>query len=175
LAIGTVEPRKNLAGLVAAFDQVADDDDEVRLVLAGGDGWGAHNLDDAIASARHRTRIVRLGRVADETRADLLTGATALAYPSRYEGFGLPPLEAMSVGVPVLTTRVGAIPEVVGDAALLVEPEADDLASGLARILADDALRSALVERGHARVARYSWDACATGLAELYATIAPPS
>jgi alpha-1,3-rhamnosyl/mannosyltransferase len=78
----------------------------------------------------------------------------------------------MSVGVPVLTTRVGAIPEVVADAALLVEPEPDDLAAGLARILTDDALRATLIARGRERVARFSWDACADGLAALYQSLA---
>ena len=88
--------------------------------IAGPDGWGAEALTEAIAAARHADRIRRLGWVSDDDRAALLRGATVFAYPSRYEGFGLPPLEAMQAGVPVLTTTAGALPEVVGDAALLV-------------------------------------------------------
>ena len=124
VAIGTVEPRKDLPGLVRAFDDVvsADPDDPVRLVIAGPDGWGAEALTATLASARHADRIRRLGWVSDDDRAALLRGATVFAYPSRYEGFGLPPLEAMQAGVPVLTTTAGALPEVVGDAALLVAP-----------------------------------------------------
>ena len=169
LAVGTVEPRKDLPGLVAAFDAVAADDPEVRLVLAGPDGWGADALTAAISRAHHGSRIVRLGWVDDGDRLALLRGATVFAYPSRYEGFGLPPLEAMQVGTPVLTTTAGALPEVVGDAAELVPPDdGDALASALARLLSDVARRADLVSLGHARAARFSWDATTAGLVDLY-------
>lgn len=171
LSIGTIEPRKNLAGLVRAFDRAAAEDPSVRLVLAGGDGWGAAGVDQAIASARHRDRINRLGRVDDATRADLLAGATALVYPSVYEGFGLPPLEAMAAGVAVIATRVGAIPEVLDDAALLVDLDDDAIAHGLLTLLGDDALRAQLVERGHARAGMYSWDTTAASMVEVYRAI----
>jgi glycosyltransferase involved in cell wall biosynthesis len=96
-----------------------------------------------------------------------------LAYPSVYEGFGLPPLEAMLVGVPVVTTTAGALPEVVGDAALAVPVgDVDKLADALARAVEDDTLRDRLVSAGLARAQRYSWDACARGLAEVYGRIA---
>lgn len=168
LSIGTIEPRKNLAGLVRAFDRVAGEDETIRLALAGGSGWGAAGVDEAIASARHNERIARLGRVDDAERADLLAGATVLAYPSVYEGFGLPPLEAMAAGVSVLATCVGAIPEVLGDAALLVDLDDDSIAEGLLRLITDDSMRAQLVERGRARAAEYSWEATAAAMVEVY-------
>ncbi len=169
LAVGTVEPRKDLPGLVAAFDQVAAEDAEVRLVLAGPDGWGADALGEAVERAHHRDRIVRLGWVDDDTRAALLRGATVVAYPSVYEGFGLVPLEAMAAGVPVVSTRAGAIPEVVGDAAELVEVgDTDALAAALARLLGDRARREELVAAGHLRRARFRWETTVDDIVALY-------
>lgn len=169
LAVGTVEPRKDLPGLVAAFDQVAGEDAEVRLVLAGPDGWGTDALSDAVGQARHRDRIVRLGWVDDGERAALLRGAAVVAYPSVYEGFGLVPLEAMAAGVPVVSTRAGAIPEVVGDAAELVEVgDVDALAGALARVLGDEERRAELVAAGHLRRARFRWETAVDDIVALY-------
>lgn len=169
LAVGTVEPRKDLPGLVRAWDRVAGDDPDLRLVVAGADGWGAEALSDAVAGARHRERVVRTGRVDDAERAALLRGATVVAYPSLYEGFGLVPLEAMAAGVPVVTTRAGAIPEVVGDAAELVDVgDVDGLAAALARALGDEARRAELVMAGHERRSHFTWDRTVDALVALY-------
>jgi glycosyltransferase involved in cell wall biosynthesis len=172
LALGTVEPRKDLPSLVKAFDAVAAVEPELRLVVAGPDGWGVEAYAAAVAAAHHRDRIVRLGWVADDARADLLAGAAVFAYPSRYEGFGLPPLEAMAAGVPVVTTAAGSLPEVVGDAAVLVEPgDVGALATGLTLALTDEATRAGLVERGRARAAGFSWDRCGAEMAVLYRSL----
>jgi glycosyltransferase involved in cell wall biosynthesis len=169
LALGTVEPRKDLRSLVRAFETLADDDDDLRLVIAGPDGWGVQDLEAAITGARHRDRIVRLGWVTASERAGLLAGAAVFAYPSVYEGFGFPPLEAMAVGVPVVASTAGALPEVLGDAADLVAPgDTDALAGALRRVLGDDARRAALVRRGRDQVARYSWEECGDGLLAVY-------
>ncbi len=169
LAIGTVEPRKDLPGLVRAFDAVAAFDPDLRLVLAGTDGWGVDALDRAVAAATHRDRVVRLGWVDDDERAGLLRGAAVVAYPSVYEGFGFVPLEAMAAGVPVVTTRAGAIPEVVGDAAELVAVgDVDALADALTRVLTDEARRAELVAAGHLRRAAFPWEATVAGIADLY-------
>jgi glycosyltransferase involved in cell wall biosynthesis len=160
LSLGTIEPRKDHALLVRAFDQVAAGDPGLRLVVAGPDGWGVEQYEAAVARARHRDRIVRLGYVDDTSRADLLAGATTFAYPSVYEGFGLPPLEALAAGVPVVTTDVGALREVVGTAADLVPVgDASALADALIRVLAlDDDQRAARAERGRRLAAARSWD-----------------
>ena len=169
LAVGTIEPRKDFPLLVDAFDIVAAGDPDVRLVIAGQDGWGTEAFEAAVARARHRDRVVRPGWVDDRTRANLLSGASVFAYPSRYEGFGLPPLEAMAAEVPVVATRAGALPQVLGDAAAYVDPgDTEGLAGVLTSLLADAPQRAALIQRGQDQAAKYSWDACAAGLIQLY-------
>jgi glycosyltransferase involved in cell wall biosynthesis len=164
LALGTVEPRKDLPSLVSAFDRVAPGDPDLRLVIAGPDGWGVDALERAIRSSPVADRVVRL---------DLLARAEVFAYPSVYEGFGLPPLEAMAAGVPVVATSTGALAEVLGDAALLV-PVRDpgELACALDTALHHEATRKELVEKGRDRASLYSWEACAEGLTRMYAQAA---
>ncbi len=169
LALGTVEPRKDVATLVRAFDQVADRHRDLSLVVAGRAGWGMERFEAAAAASPWRDRLVRLGYVSQAHRSRLLRRATLFAFPSVYEGFGFPPLEAMAVGVPVVTTTAGALPEVVGDGAELVEPgDADALAAAIDRLLDDDRARADLVVRGRQRVGAFSWEDCAAGLAALY-------
>lgn len=171
LALGTVEPRKDLVTLLRAFDAAVAGSlaSDLRLVVAGPDGWGAEAFAEALARLRHQDRVVRLGWVPAAERDALLAGATAFVYPSRYEGFGLPPLEAMAAGVPVVATDAGALPEVLGDAALLVPVgDTEALATAVERVVTDDELRRHLVAAGGRRVARFSWDAAAAGFVGLY-------
>jgi alpha-1,3-rhamnosyl/mannosyltransferase len=169
LALGTVEPRKDLPGLVHSFDRLAGDITDVALVIAGSPGWGDDALARAMAESKWGDRIVRLGYVDDHALPGILARAAVLAYPSVYEGFGFPPLEAMAAGVPVVATNVGAVPEVVGDGALLVAPgDADALAGALSGLLLDAEAGRALVARGHRRAALFSWASCGAGLAALY-------
>ncbi len=173
LAIGTVEPRKNLPVLVEAFDVLAAEVPDVALVVAGPDGWGVTEFTDAVDRTRHRDRIRRLGWLEDSARGDLLAGAAALAYPSRYEGFGFPPLEAMQAGIPVVASTAGSLPEVLGDAAVLVDPtDVEGLAAELQRVVTDDAVAADLVRRGRARAAGYRWDRAADGFVALYRRVA---
>jgi glycosyltransferase involved in cell wall biosynthesis len=173
LALGTVEPRKDLPTLVAAFDAVAAEDPDVRLVVAGPDGWGVAAYDRAVTASRHRQRVVRLGWVGGPDRSSLLAGASVFAYPSIYEGFGFPPLEAMAVGVPVVASTAGALLEVIGDAARLVPAgDVDALSAALVEVLSDDGVRQTLVRRGRDRVSAYSWERCAEGLLGIYREVA---
>ncbi|WP_421119174.1 glycosyltransferase family 4 protein [Aquihabitans daechungensis] len=169
LALGTVDPRKDLPSLVAAFTDVGSTDPDLRLVIAGPDGLGSDALDEAIAASSLHRRIVRLGWIDDHKRLALLRGATVVAYPSRYEGFGLVPLEAMAVGTPVVTTAAGAVPEVVGDAALVV-PVGDHeaLAHALRLVLHDEALAQDLADAGEARAQLFPWSATVDGIVDLY-------
>lgn len=173
LALGTLEPRKDLPTLVRAFDLLADDDPELALVLAGPDGWGAEAVTRAIAEARHGGRVRRLGWVSDTDRRGLLAGAAVVAYPSVYEGFGLPPLEALAEGTPVVATRAGALPEVLADAAEWADAgDATSVATALAAVLGRPDRAAALVAAGQARLAAYSWDRTAAELTTLYARAA---
>jgi glycosyltransferase involved in cell wall biosynthesis len=173
LAIGTIEPRKNMPLLVESFVEV--DVPDAHLVIAGPDGAARPDVDAAIAGLPPavRERVVLLGPVDDPSRRALLEHAAVVAYPSRYEGFGFPVLEAMASGVPVVTTRAGAIPEVAADAAVLVGPsDAAALADALTRVLTNDELRADLVARGRDRVEHFSWSATAAGLAAEYRRLA---
>jgi glycosyltransferase involved in cell wall biosynthesis len=175
LSIATIEPRKDLPSLVRAFGTVAARDSDVRLVLAGKDGPARPAVDAAIAALEPsaRVRVVLAGAVDDPSRRALLEGAAVVAYPSVYEGFGFPVLEAMACGVPVVATRAGAVPEVAGDAAVLVEPgDVDALASALVQVLDDDARRADLVARGRSQVERFSWTRTAAELAAIYRRLA---
>ena len=157
LFVGTLQPRKNLARLIAAFDRVADDYPDLALVLAGKRGWLAEQIDSALAVSRHRERIVLLGHAPDAVLPALYAGAAALALPSLAEGFGLPVLEAMACGTPVLISDRGALPEVGGDAALVIDPlDVCAIAAGLVRLL-DPTERVARSAAGIARAAGFSW------------------
>lgn len=173
LSVGTAEPRKDLPSLIRAFDLVGEEDPDIELVLVGARGWGADALDEALGAMKHRARVRLLGYVSDELLSALLERSRALAYPSLYEGFGLPPLQAMAAGVPVVATRVGSIPEVVGGACLLVEPGAvEDLAHALLVAVNDEPQRHVLITAGSARVQDFTWEKTAAGLSELYRRLA---
>jgi glycosyltransferase involved in cell wall biosynthesis len=169
VAVGTIEPRKDYPSLVKAFTSVSRAHRDVALVIVGADGWGADAFVDALAGSPVRDRIVRPGYVDDAALDATLRGASVLAYPSVYEGFGFPPVQAMAAGVPVVSTSVGAIPEVVLDGALLVDGgDSDGLATALAHVLDGGPDIEALVARGRRRAADFSWSKCAEGLDRLY-------
>jgi glycosyltransferase involved in cell wall biosynthesis len=173
LAVGTAEPRKDLPGLVRAFAEVAARHDDVALVLAGPSGWGEQALAGAILRSPARDRVVRTGWVEQAELGGLIARADVLAYPSLYEGFGFPPLQAMRAGVPVVATRAGSLPEVLGDGALLVDAADNDaLAGGLERCLFDQDLRRLLKAAGSRRAEAFSWEDCAHGLESLYMDLA---
>lgn len=179
-AVGTREPRKNLPRLVNAYASAfAGRSDAPLLAIVGSPGWD-RALDEALEQARGTVGGIRLlGRVPDEDLPGLLAGSLALVYPSLYEGFGLPPLEAMACGVPVITSNRSSLPEVVGDAALLVDPEdVAAIASAMRRLADDPALHADLAVRSLAQAGRFSWRLTAEALQALYLRIArgrPPA
>jgi glycosyltransferase involved in cell wall biosynthesis len=178
LAIGRAERRKNFPMLVTAFGRVATVDNALRLVLAGPEGPDTPALRAAVARLPHRVRdrICLAGPVSGPVRRTLLDGAFALAYPSCYEGFGFPPLEAMQAGVPVVASRTGAVLEVAGPAAELADPDdIDTWAAALHRLRADGDRRTELIEAGRRHTASFSWQATAAGLADLYRRLANSS
>lgn len=172
LSVGTLEPRKNHARLVRAFEAL--DAGETELVLVGAPGWRSREAERAIEASPARARIRRLGAVPTADLTALYRGATVFAYPSLYEGFGLPILEAMAAGTPVLTSDVSSLPEVAGDAALVVDPgSVDAIRSGLARLLDDADLRRSLAEAGRRREAGFTWERAARETLDVYRSLVP--
>ncbi len=159
LYIGTIQPRKNLARLIAAYARLyTQDDPGWDLVLAGGTGWGSEPLHEIARRLGVADRVRFLGYVPDEELDPLLRGARLFTFPSLYEGFGLPVLEAQSCGVPVMTANNSSLPEVAGDAALLVDPtDIDAIADAMLRLSRDEELRRQLIAAGHRNVQRFSW------------------
>jgi len=171
LALGTLERRKNLPALVAAFGAAADAVPDLALVLAGADGDDTAAVTMAMAALppATRSRVHRPGAVDPGVKSWLLGAAGALAYPSLDEGFGFPLLEAQQAGLPIVATRAGSIPEVGGTGVELVDlDDGDALADALVRIVTDDARRDVLVAAGRANLARFSWAATAATMVHVY-------
>jgi O-antigen biosynthesis alpha-1,3-mannosyltransferase len=167
LFMGTIEPRKNLLRLLQAAELAGNR--AGPLVLAGADGWRSDEVALRIQSLRRAGRLTYLGYVPDEARPALINGARGFVYPSLYEGFGLPVLEAMACGVPVLASNVSSLPEVVGDAGLMVEPgDVDAIAQGMVRLWEDETLRRELSARGLRRAAGFSWEKTARQTLKAY-------
>lgn len=173
LAVGNVQPRKNLARLVEAFAALKRDDATVPdLVLVGKALWRESEVYDAAGRLGVRESIVVTGYVPYDDLAALYSDAICFVYPSLYEGFGLPPLEAMACGTPVVTSSTSALPEVVGDAALTVDPrDIASLATAMRRLLGDPVLRARLRHDGLARAASFSWTETARRTGQVYAEV----
>ncbi|MHC4548573.1 MAG: glycosyltransferase family 4 protein [Planctomycetota bacterium] len=166
LAVGTLEPRKNHLRLIRAFGRLQTD---AELRIVGRRGWLCDDVEQAVART---PRVALLGQVPEPQLRSLLAGARALAYPSLLEGFGLPVLEAMAAGKPVLTSDREPLRSVAGNAALLVDPEDEEaLAGGLDRLLHDPELRERLARRGPARAREFTWEACARATVEAYRAV----
>lgn len=170
LFLGTLEPRKNVETLVRAFAMARPDLPEgMKLVLAGGKGWGYEAIFRLVEQLELGGQVLFPGFVADADLPELYSAAEVFAYPSIYEGFGLPPLEAMACGTPVLASNVSSVPEVVGDAGLLVNPkDPAALAENIVRLAADSALRASLTKKGLERARRFSWEMTAAGTVAVY-------
>lgn len=170
LFVGTLEPRKNLARLIAAFSALPQRLREtVCLAIAGGDGWGGVNVASIAERFGVQSNVRVLGYVSEEQLATLYSHALFLAMPSLYEGFGLPLLEAMARGIPVLTSDCSSMPEVAGDAGVLVDPhDVSSIVKGLVQMLESGARRSELSKLAVLNAARFSWDKATKETLEVF-------
>lgn len=170
LYLGTVEPRKNLERLIDAYHQFcAEKSEPPYLVLAGGKGWLDSGIYQKVKALGLEQSVLFTAYVPDEEICSLMCGALAFVFPSIYEGFGMPPLEAMACGVPVLTANAASLPEVVGDAAVLVNPyQIAEIADGMQQLYTSVALRQKLRQAGLVRAAELTWEKAAQQLYEVY-------
>jgi len=170
LFVSTIEPRKNVPTLLRAIWQLRECyKEDVRLVLAGGKGWLFEDAFALVDELKLDGRVHFLGRVSSEDLLHLYNAAEMLAHPAFYEGFGLPPLEAMACGLPVIVSNVASLPEVVGDAGLLIDPhDVDELTVGIWRVLNDSELREDLHAKGLRQADRFSWDRAARETLAIY-------
>jgi glycosyltransferase involved in cell wall biosynthesis len=162
LSLGTFEPRKNTVAVVQAFEAFCLLEprlsEGVFLVLAGAYGWKSQELKEAVTTSKVRNRIRVIGYVAAEDKPALYTLAHIFVYPSFYEGFGFPPLEALASGTPVITSAVASLPEVVGEAAILVDPyRPDDLVAALQALYSNSTLREEMIAKGKEQAKKFQW------------------
>lgn len=169
LFVGMIEPRKNLETLLGAFARLKSLHGDYCLVLAGAPGWGYRGVFERVRRLGLEGPVVFPGYVPEDLLPALYNAAELFVYPSLYEGFGLPVLEAMACGVPVITSNVSSLPEVAGDAAVLVDPRSEEeLRQGILRLLEDGELRKQLREKGLARSRLFSWEKTARATLEVY-------
>ncbi len=174
LFVSTIEPRKNVPTLLRAYKQLLDNyRADVDLVLAGEKGWLFDKVFALMQELNLQEHVHFLGRVSTEDLLRLYNAAQVLVHPAFYEGFGLPPLEAMACGTPVVVSNTSSLPEVVGDAALLVDPrEVDEITVASWRLLSDQALRQQMIEKGLKRARLFSWRKAASETLDIYRRLA---
>jgi len=169
LGIGTVQPRKNYRRLIQAFADLNPSASGLQLVIAGGKGWMYDQIFAEVKQLGLESWVIFPGFVDDDDLPALYSAAEMLAYPSIYEGFGLPILEAMACGTPVVTSRSSSLPELAGDAALLVEPtDVADIADAMRRLRQDADLRRRLVAQGFGQTRKFTWEKAAHQLLGVY-------
>jgi glycosyltransferase involved in cell wall biosynthesis len=171
LAVGSLQPRKNLVRLIRAYARLRSEREDFRsqLVIVGRKLWLAGEIFDEVKRQRWADDVILTGYVADEDLPALYRAARAFVYPSLFEGFGLPPLEAMACGTPVVTSDVSSMPEITGDAALLIDPKDEvALANALIEVVNNDRLRAALREKGIAQAKKFTWRDAAEKTLRLY-------
>lgn len=170
LFVGTIQPRKNLGNLIKAFKGFKNvfPQTEIKLVLAGGKGWLSEDIFTLPKKLGIKECVKFLGRVKDEELPALYSGALAFTYPSLYEGFGLPILEAMACSCPVITSNSSSLPEVAGDGAIYADPlSVEQILEAMFKIAQNDSLRDNLITKGSKQVEKFSWEKCAQETLEV--------
>ncbi len=157
--VGAMHPRKNIARMLQAFDAFKETQaSDLRLIMVGNRQWWTDGMEQALQAMRHRDHVIFTGRVSEQDLGQLLGGALASVYVSTFEGFGIPIIEAFQADVPVITSNVTSMPEVAGDAALLVDPTSvDGIAEAMRRMVSDPVLRDGLVAKGRVQAQRFTW------------------
>ncbi len=173
LYFGTLEPRKNITTIIRAFKIISEKNKDIKLVLAGRKGWLYDEIFALVQELRLEDRIIFTGYVPEEDAPVLYSCAEAFVFPSLYEGFGIPPLEAMACGTPVIVSKTASLPEVVGDAGILVDPhDIENLAFEMERLINDSALRKRCSEKGLVQADKFSWEDSARKVIEIYKSLA---
>lgn len=161
LFLGKLEPRKNIVGLIRAFNLLKglDGFEDLNLVIVGSPGWLYKNIFDEARQSPHQDRIIFKGHVRDQDRAYYYSLASVFVYPSFFEGFGFPPLEAMACGTPVVASFNSSLPEVIGNGGILIDPHNTvDISTAIKVILTDASLRNSIIKKGHQRVQNFTWE-----------------
>ncbi|HLD10656.1 MAG TPA: glycosyltransferase family 1 protein [Candidatus Nanoarchaeia archaeon] len=167
--VGNLEKHKNVEGLIESFNLISKKNKDLILVLGGKKGWGYEDINKKIIELDLSDKIIFTGYVDEKDLPALYNGASLFVYPSYYEGFGLPPLEAMSCGCPVITSNTSSLPEVVGDAGIMVDPNnVDELAKQMERVLTDEKLRKEMIKKGLKQAKKFSWEKCARETLKVY-------
>lgn len=169
LYVGTIEPRKNIVRMIRAFEALKEQENiPHQLVLAGGMGWNTEEIKRTIEHSVWREDLVLTGYISGEEKNTLYANAAVFLFPSLYEGFGIPPLEAMHFGCPVICANTASLPEVVGNAAELVDPmDGSSIAEGIFRVISDDLYRDQLIQAGYVQEKKFTWERSAERLKRL--------
>lgn len=169
LFIGRIEHRKNIIRIIKAFEKIKKEKKiPLRLILAGKDGYGSKQIKDCIANSEFKTEISLTGYISDQEKNVLLKNTSVFIFPTLYEGFGFPILEAMNLGAPVITSNIGSASEVAGEGAILVNPRSiDEIAYSVYKVLSDSDLRENLIKKGYENAKRFNWDECAKKILEI--------
>lgn len=169
LYFGTLEPRKNITSIIKAFKIVSEKNKDISLVLAGRKGWMYDEIFALAEEFKLEDKIIFTGYVPEEDASAIYSCASAFIFPSLYEGFGIPPLEAMACGTPVIASNTSALPEVVGNAGILVNPlDIENIAFEMDRLINDDKLKKEYSEKGLTQAKRFSWEESAKKALEIY-------
>ncbi|MDD5341329.1 MAG: glycosyltransferase family 1 protein [Patescibacteria group bacterium] len=172
LYLGTLEPRKNLVRLIEAFNEFQKENKDFKLILAGKTGWKYEPIFETISRLKLQNKVISVGYINKEEKIYLLRNSFAFVFPSLYEGFGLPILEAMNLGVPIVTSNIASIPELVIDNAVLADPySVGSIRDALFRITKDNQLREKLTKKGRGIAQNFTWENCAKKTIEVYKSI----